>query len=106
VLEPDERLRRYRRFLYEKGGLDTAKGKSIDPDMVQAEREKDFKISSTSRFRQRTCYFTDSAIIGTRKFVSDAYQQVKHVFQSKREKTPKKVSGLDGIYSLKRLPEP
>ena len=103
VLDSDERLRRYRRFLYEKGGLTTEKGRSIDPAIVEKERKNEFRISPTDRFRYKTRYFSDSGIIGTKKFVSDTYRQVKHVFQSKREKIPKKISGLDGMYSLKRL---
>jgi putative transposase len=51
----------------------------------------------------RTRYFTDSGIIGTKEFVSEHYQRFKDVFMSKREKIPKPVSGLDGVYSLKRL---
>jgi len=33
------------------------------------------------------------------------YQRFKDIFMSKREKIPKAVTGLDGIYSLKRLSE-
>jgi hypothetical protein len=33
------------------------------------------------------------------------YQRFKDVFMSKREKIPKLVSGLDGVYSLKRWTE-
>jgi len=53
----------------------------------------------------RTRYFSDSGIIGTKEFVSANYQRFKDVFMSKREKVPKPVVGLDGIYSLKRLSE-
>ena len=50
-------------------------------------------------------YFTDSGVIGSKEFVSMNYQRFKGVFMSKREKISKLVSGLDGIYSLKRLAE-
>ena len=53
----------------------------------------------------RTRYFTDSGIIGTKEFVSINYQRFKGVFMSKREKIPRRVAGLDGVYSLKRLAE-
>ncbi len=52
-----------------------------------------------------TRYSTDSGIIGTREFVSENYQRFKGVFMSKREKIPRPVVGLDGVYSLKRLVE-
>jgi hypothetical protein len=61
--------------------------------------------SRSDRFRYRTCYFTDSGIIGSKKFVAENYQQFKHLFYSKHEKKPKPIKGLDGIYSLKRLSE-
>jgi hypothetical protein len=38
-------------------------------------------------------------------FISINYQRFKDVFMSKREKIPKRVVGLDGVYSLKRLTE-
>jgi hypothetical protein len=47
--------------------------------------------------------FTDSGIIGTKEFVSINYTRFKDIFLSKREKVPKPVDGLDGVYSLKRL---
>ena len=61
--------------------------------------------NNTFRFKYFTRYFTDSGIIGTKEFVSSNYQRFKDVFMSKREKVPKRVVGLDGVYSLKRLAE-
>ncbi|MFH0725916.1 MAG: hypothetical protein V2B19_06130 [Pseudomonadota bacterium] len=52
-----------------------------------------------------TRYFTDSGIIGTKAFVAENYLRFKHLFQSKPEKKPKPVTGIDGMYSLKRLSE-
>jgi len=57
------------------------------------------------RFRYRTRYLTDSGIIGSKEFVSANYQRFKNLFESKHEKKPKPIKGLDGIYSLKRLSE-
>ena len=59
----------------------------------------------TRRFLYRTRYFTDSGIIGGKAFVSDTYQKTKQKFQARRDKIPKPVSGLSGIYSLKQLTE-
>jgi hypothetical protein len=108
VVDTEERLKRYRRYVYEAGALDhPGKGQArvIDNDIVEHEREKNYEISRADRFRYRTRYFTDSGIIGTKEFVFINYQRFKGVFMSKREKIPKLVSGLDGIYSLKRLVE-
>ena len=108
VLRPAERLKRYRRYVYETGALnrpDKGQSRVIDTGIVEQERKKDFEISRADRFRYRTRYFTDSGIIGTREFVSENYRRFKDVFISKREKIPRPVGGLDGIYSLKRLAE-
>jgi hypothetical protein len=108
VLEPEERLKGYRRYVYEAGALGhpgKRQGRVIDNDVVEHEREKKYEMKRIDRFRYRTRYFTDSGIIGTKEFVSINYQRFKDVFMSKREKIPKLVSGLDGVYSLKRLAE-
>jgi hypothetical protein len=57
------------------------------------------------RFRYRTRYFTDSGIIGSKEFVKGQYMKFRGVLPGSKEKTLKRVSGLDGIYSLKRLSE-
>jgi putative transposase len=90
-----ERLKYYRRFVYEKGSLEG----------LEKERQQGFEIDGMDRFRYRTRYFTDSGIIGTKAFVSRYYRVFKDHFSSKREKRPKAVAGLAGIYSLKRLSE-
>ena len=108
VMDAKERLRRYRRYVYEVGAVDRSeKGqrKVIDAAALKKERQKKYEINRMDRFRYRTRYFTDSGILGTKEFVSENYQRFKEVFMSKREKIPKRVVGLDGIYSLKRLAE-
>jgi putative transposase len=50
-------------------------------------------------------YFTDLGIIGSKEFVATNYRRFKDLLHSKREKKPKAVKGLDGMYSLKRLSE-
>jgi len=105
-VDEKERFRRYRRYVYEAGALARADGKRsqvIEKDIVTAERENNFEITRTERFINRTRYFTDSGIIGTRAFVAKNYQRFKHMFQSKHEKIPKPIKGLEGLYSLKRL---
>jgi hypothetical protein len=77
----------------------------IKDKVLERERKRAFELSRSDRFRYRTRYFTDSGIIGTKDFVSSNYQRFKDLFMSKREKIPKPVAGLDGIYSLKRLTE-
>jgi putative transposase len=103
--EPDEaeRFRRYRRFVHETGAIDFGKGIRIDARVVAKERQRDFKLSRADRFKRRTRYFTDSGIIGSKEFVRENFLRFKHLFQTKHDRLPKRVNGLDGVYSLKRL---
>jgi putative transposase len=109
-----ERARLYRKYVYEAGEIvPSNKPYDILPqthtDAHRHEEKKaqkgNFDISRVDRFRQRTRYFTDSGIIGSKEFVAGIYRQFKHHFQSRHEKKPKVVKGLDGIFSLKRLSE-
>ncbi|MCP4666525.1 MAG: hypothetical protein GY849_09160 [Deltaproteobacteria bacterium] len=95
VKKKGDRLRYYRKFVYEKGGIDS----------IEKELKRGFELKEIDRFRYRTRYFTDSGIIGSKEFVSGMYMQFKGYFASKHKKKPKAVQGLDGIFSLKRLSE-
>ena len=108
VKSKKERIKRYRRYVYEAGSSNQPeKGnvKVIEDKVLEKERKKDFELSQSDRFRYRTRYFTDSGIIGSKEFVNTNYQRFKHLFSSKHEKKPKPVKGLSGVYSLKRLSE-
>ena len=98
-----DRLTDYREFLYEKGAIETVKGVSIDDAIIKRERDRDYKLTSIDRLRFKTRYFTDSGILGTKGFVSHYYTMFKSCFNTRNEKRPKIISGLNGIYSLKRL---
>jgi REP element-mobilizing transposase RayT len=108
VQSKKERIRRYRRYVYEAGSLNQPeKGntKAIKDNVLEKERRRGFELSKSDRFRYRTRYFTDSGIIGSKEFVAVNYQRFKNLFNSKHEKKPKAIKGLDGLYSLKRLSE-
>jgi putative transposase len=103
-----ERIRRYRRYVYEAGAVNRPeKGKTrvIGDKIIKKERKREFELSRSDRFRYRTRYFTDSGVIGSKEFVSKTYRRFKHHFISKNEKKPKPIKGLSGVYSLKRLSE-
>jgi hypothetical protein len=103
-----ERIRRYRRYVYEAGALNKPeKGtvKVIEDKVLEKERHREFELSRSVRFRYRTRYFTDSGIIGSKAFVSKNYRRFKDLLNSKHEKKPKPIKGLSGVYSLKRLSE-
>jgi REP element-mobilizing transposase RayT len=96
VKTKSERVRRYRRYVYEAG--------AISVDIVESERENNFDVNRIQRFQYRTRYFVDSGIIGSKEFVYQNYLVFKHMFKSK-EKIPKPIKGLSGIYSMKQLVE-
>ena len=100
-----QRLRKYREFVYESGALERGKGAKINQKIVETERERGYEIGQVERFKYRSRYFTDSGIIGTKEYVRKNFQRFKDIFQSKNEKVPKPIRGLEGIYSLKRLSE-
>ena len=103
MTDADDRLKEYRRFLYETGAMTKNRAEAIRKEVLEKERQKGFKVSRADRFALRTRHFCDSGIIGSKAFVKKQYDQVKHLLKSKNEKTPKLIEGLDGVYSLKRL---
>jgi REP element-mobilizing transposase RayT len=96
-----ERLRAYREFLYETGALDSGKGASIAADIVDAERKRNYESTAADRLLQRCRYFTDSGVIGSKRFVQDMARRFGVATTTAR--TPKKISGIEQSYSLKRL---
>jgi hypothetical protein len=58
---------------------------------------------SVERFIQRTRFFTDAGIIGSREFVRQGFELFQDIIQPKRKRKPHKIKGLEQIYSLKRL---
>ena len=90
----DKRLSHYRLYVYRKGMPET-----------EIEQVKEFEVTKYDRLRYRTRYFTDSGIIGSKAFVSNAYTAFKDYFDCRHDKQPRPIKGLDGIYSLKRLSE-
>jgi hypothetical protein len=108
VKSEKERIRSYRRYVYEAGAVnrpEKGKTKVIGDRILEKERKREFEFSRNDRFRYRTRYFTDSGVIGSKEFVSKTYLRFKHHFISKNEKIPKPIKGLSGVYSLKRLSE-
>ena len=77
-MDAAERLRSYRRYVSEAGGVKRADGSSsatVDEKILEKERKTDFEISRLRRFRYRTRYFSDSGIIGT-KFMECLSDQI------------------------------
>ncbi|AEH45301.1 hypothetical protein Thein_1436 [Thermodesulfatator indicus DSM 15286] len=64
-----ERFRQYREFVYGKGGIG-------EPE----------NFSKAKEFTYRSRYFTESLIIGSKKFIDEAGQRLKKFISKKREK--------------------
>ena len=96
-------IRRYRRFVYETGATDTGKGKPMDSSVVKKEKAKDYRLTRIELFAQRCRYFTDSGIIGSKEFVASAFQDVQHLLKSKDTRRFTSISGIKGVYSMKKL---
>jgi REP element-mobilizing transposase RayT len=94
VKSPKERLRQYREFIYARGGVDRGKGKILEAVPLP---------ESVERFIQRTRFFTDAGIIGSREFVRQGFELFRDIIQPKRERKPHRIQGLEQIYSMKRL---
>ena len=88
VRSPAERLAMYRTFVREKGGIDEP-GASVRD------------LSSLDRFRYRTRYFSESAVIGTKSFVNRCYQRFRNPDSQARRKEAMAIDGLPGIYAMK-----
>jgi putative transposase len=102
-LDPKEIIRKYRQFVYETGAMDTGKGKQMKKEVVEKERKKGYRLSRVDVFRHRCRYFTDSGIIGSKEFVAEVFDGVKHLLDSKDERKFTPVGGVEGVYSMKRL---
>ncbi len=99
-----DRFQIYRKFVYETGALDTGKGDRIDPKLVASERKKGYRLTLADRLKFRTRYFTDAGIIGSQEFVARHFTRFREYFTCTRVKKPQRIDGLEGVFSLKRLP--
>ncbi len=98
-----ERIEAYIEYVYEKGAINSEEGEFIYNN--EFNEKDDYIPTTTGRLRYRTRHFSDSAVIGTKGFVSKYSMKFKSHFNAKREKRPIKISGLDDTYSLKSLVE-
>ncbi|VFQ44776.1 transposase [Desulfoluna butyratoxydans] len=96
-------LRTYREYLYHIGAIEKRGKVKISKRVLDEETVEGFDMNRLRRLRYKSRYFTDSGIIGSRAFVEARYETFKDLFGSAREKIPKRVKGIEGMYSLKRL---
>jgi len=102
-VENSQRLRKYRDYLYHAGAVKKRGKAHISKTILEKKNEESFEMDRIRRFRYRTRYFTDSGIIGTKAFVLATYEEFKDRLYTSRERVPRRVKGVDGMYSMKRL---
>ncbi len=103
-----EMLRRYLDFLYDVAQLRFSNEELEELFAKSAAGEatpKDLDLETVRRFRKQHRFFQDSGILGSKEFVTKYYTRFKDYFYTTKEKVPKKISGLDGIFSMKKLSE-
>ena len=99
-----ERIGLYREYVYEKGGLTDGSSAAIPEEILEEEREKGYRLTRKEVFRYRVRYFTEGLIIGSREFVRETTEKVKEVLKLKRERRPRKVGPVEGLYSFRAVP--
>ena len=98
-----ERLRCYREFVYETGAVDTKKGGSLDEDVVRRERSRNYVLGDVDLFRYRCRNFVDSGVLGSKKFVEEVTEKIRHKVPDRKKRTPHRFKGLGTICTMKRL---
>jgi hypothetical protein len=104
-LSYDEKIKRYRMFLYEKGSKYSKKGPAIDPVIVAKEMVSGNDNLQIDRFHKKTKHFTGGWAIGTKDFIECCAKTFKNHFISQKVKKPHPVKDLPGIFTLKRIIE-
>ena len=96
----------YRRYIYEVGSLESSDGKRAIPvSIFKKELKNDYQLTKAVLFQYRSRYFTESMILGSKGFVMGIYSKVQPYLQTRKNREPFKIKGVEGIYSLRRLRE-
>ncbi len=67
--------------------------KGISKEEAEHEREKDGEIPLGKMLRCRVRYFTDGAVIGSRNFVNEAFENARERFGAKRKDGARAMKG-------------
>jgi len=78
-------------------------GQAMDAKIIARERKKNFELKRFELFPFRARYFTDAGIMGSKEFVQEIFDQVKHLLSSKNERKFTPLGGIGGMYSMKSL---
>ena len=98
-----ERIGLYREYVYEKGGISDGSVGAIPQEVLEEERKKGYRLTRKQVFRYRIRYFTEGLIIGSRSFVRETAERIRETLGLKRERRPRKVGLVEGLYSFRSL---
>ncbi len=97
-------LAAYRRYVYEVGSVASSGGRrAIPPGICEAESQKAYRLSRRRLFRYRSRYFTESVALGSREFVRGVYARLRPYLQTRSDRDPVRIQGLEGLYAMRRL---
>jgi REP element-mobilizing transposase RayT len=109
----DESLSQYRVWLFGHGeqeginrpGEAPTVRRGLDPEQVQEVVAKKGKLPLPEYLRCRVRYFADGAVLGTRAYVDEVFQQNRERFGPKRKDGARKLRHLqtNGLFSLRDL---
>ena len=96
-------LARYREYMYHMGSMEKGGKAKIRSDILEKEASQGFQLTCIRRFKNRMGHFTESGIIGSRAFVEETCHRFQGTFSAKRQRIPKEIEGLGGLFILKRF---
>jgi REP element-mobilizing transposase RayT len=99
----EEIIELYREYVYEKGGISDGSVGAV-AEGVKEERKAGDRDLSKEVFRHRVRYFTEGSILGSRKFVKETSEKLRDLLKFKRERRPRKVGSVKGLYSFREVP--
>ncbi|VFQ43011.1 transposase [Desulfoluna butyratoxydans] len=103
VEDPEDRLIRYREYMYHAGSLEKEGKGAIPRSILENEVAHGFKISGSSLVKGRIRHFTESGVIGSRAFVEATCRRFKNKSFSTRARIPRVIEGGGGLFVVKRV---
>ncbi|SCY76008.1 REP element-mobilizing transposase RayT [Desulfoluna spongiiphila] len=103
VTSSEERLTRYREYVYHAGAVEKEGTAKIERGILEMEEKGGFRMGQVRRLGYRAKCFSDSGVIGSQGFVAGMLHYFKERIPNKRKRVPLEVSGFEGIYTMKRL---
>ncbi len=96
-------LKFYRSFVYLAGGIEREPKGKVSEEILENEEGREFSLGKRELFAKRIRYFTDGLVIGSKRFVKEAYNRFGGVIIKKKERRAHKTGIGEKIFSIRRL---